>query len=143
MDLQHDTETIEDLSALAWVHDELRRSLEMAHKSMRRYLKEADAVAGSDVDAVDPTYSVAKSLLATVAGVAVRDGLLPDLDETVGKRVHDGGYDSEHNAPITWRQSLQQTSEWEGTLWGKPDTADRREGRDREEVRCGHKRTPR
>ena len=54
MDLLHDTETIEDLSALAWVHDELRRSLEMAHKAMRRYLKEADAVAGSDVDAVDP-----------------------------------------------------------------------------------------
>lgn len=54
MDLLHDTETIEDLSALAWVHDELRRSLEAAHKAMRRYLKEADAVAGSDVDAVDP-----------------------------------------------------------------------------------------
>ena len=31
-----------------------RRSLELAHKSLRRYLKEADAVAGSDVDAVDP-----------------------------------------------------------------------------------------
>jgi chemosensory pili system protein ChpA (sensor histidine kinase/response regulator) len=55
MDLLHDTETIEDLSALAWVHDELRRSLETAHKSMRRYLKEADAAAGSDVDAVDPS----------------------------------------------------------------------------------------
>jgi chemosensory pili system protein ChpA (sensor histidine kinase/response regulator) len=55
MDLLHDTETIEDLSALAWVHDELRRSLEAAHKSLRRYLKEAEAVAGSDVDAVDPS----------------------------------------------------------------------------------------
>jgi chemosensory pili system protein ChpA (sensor histidine kinase/response regulator) len=55
MDLQHDTETIEDLSALAWVHDELRRSLEAAHKALRRYLKEAEAVAGSDVDAVDPS----------------------------------------------------------------------------------------
>jgi chemosensory pili system protein ChpA (sensor histidine kinase/response regulator) len=51
----HETETIEDLSALAWVHDELRRSLEMAHKAMRRYLKEADAAAASDVDAVDPS----------------------------------------------------------------------------------------
>ena len=54
MDLPHDTETIDDLSALAWVQDELRRSLEAAHKSMRRYLKEADALAGSDIDAVDP-----------------------------------------------------------------------------------------
>jgi chemosensory pili system protein ChpA (sensor histidine kinase/response regulator) len=55
MELLHDTETIEDLSALAWVHDELRRSLESAHKAMRRYLKEADAAAASDVDAVDPS----------------------------------------------------------------------------------------
>jgi chemosensory pili system protein ChpA (sensor histidine kinase/response regulator) len=54
MDLPHDTETIDDLSALAWVQDELRRSLEAAHKGMRRYLKEAEALAGSDIDAVDP-----------------------------------------------------------------------------------------
>ncbi len=54
MDAPHDTEKIDDLSALAWVHDELRRSLETAHKSIRRYLKEAEALAGSDVDAVDP-----------------------------------------------------------------------------------------
>ena len=54
MDLPHDTETIDDLSALAWVQDELRRSLEAAHKAMRRYLKEAEALAGSDIDVVDP-----------------------------------------------------------------------------------------
>ena len=28
----------DDLSALAWVHSELRRSLDNAHKSLRRYL---------------------------------------------------------------------------------------------------------
>ena len=44
----------DDLSALAWVHGELRRSLESAHKALRRYLKEAAAAVGSDVDAVDP-----------------------------------------------------------------------------------------
>ena len=54
MDAPHDTETIDDLSALAWVQDELRRSMEAAHKAMRRYLKEAEALTGSDVDAVDP-----------------------------------------------------------------------------------------
>ena len=31
----------DDLSPLAWVHDELRRSLDAAHKGLRRYLKEA------------------------------------------------------------------------------------------------------
>ncbi len=45
----------DDLSALAWVHGELRRSLETANKALRRYLKEAEAVSGSDVDAVDPS----------------------------------------------------------------------------------------
>ena len=44
----------DDLSALAWVHAELRRSLEAAHKALRRHLKEADAIGRSDVDSVDP-----------------------------------------------------------------------------------------
>ena len=29
----------DDLSALSWVQDELRKSLELAHKALRRYLK--------------------------------------------------------------------------------------------------------
>jgi chemosensory pili system protein ChpA (sensor histidine kinase/response regulator) len=49
-----DTETTDDLSSLAWVHEELRKSLEAAHKSLRRYLKESEAASGSDVDVVDP-----------------------------------------------------------------------------------------
>jgi chemosensory pili system protein ChpA (sensor histidine kinase/response regulator) len=55
-DLSDQAEAVDagDLSTLAWVHDELRRSLETAHKALRRYLKEAEAVSGSDVDAVDP-----------------------------------------------------------------------------------------
>ena len=43
-----------DVSTLAWVQGELRRSLEAAHKALRRYLKEAEALAQSDVDVVDP-----------------------------------------------------------------------------------------
>ncbi|MFN9195155.1 MAG: hybrid sensor histidine kinase/response regulator, partial [Pseudomonadota bacterium] len=44
----------DDVSALAWVQGELRRSLDGAHRSLRRYLKEAEASGRSDVDAVDP-----------------------------------------------------------------------------------------
>ncbi|HYE70348.1 MAG TPA: Hpt domain-containing protein, partial [Aquabacterium sp.] len=44
----------DDLSTLAWVYDELRRSLENAHKALHRYLKEAEALGASDVDTVDP-----------------------------------------------------------------------------------------
>lgn len=71
-----------------------------------------------DTSFVDPTYSVAKSILATVAGVAVRDGRLL-VDEPVAKRVNDGGYASARNSQVTWKQHLQQESEWEGSLWGK------------------------
>ena len=45
----------DDLSALAWVHGELRRSLEAAHKALRRYLKDAETVSGAELDAVDPS----------------------------------------------------------------------------------------
>ena len=41
----------------------------------------------------DPTYSVAKSMLATVAGIALDRGLIPNLDSPVGEVVKDGGYD--------------------------------------------------
>lgn len=72
-----------------------------------------------DVESVAPTYSVAKSMLATVTGIAVRNGLIRDLDAPVGSQITDGGYDSPHNAKITWRHHLHQTSEWEGEMWGK------------------------
>ena len=72
-----------------------------------------------DTTWVDPTYSVAKSMLASVAGIAVRDGRIANLDTPVGTTIKDGGYDSPQNAPITWKMHLQQESEWEGSMWGK------------------------
>ncbi|MGH7152299.1 MAG: hypothetical protein ACREF3_00100 [Acetobacteraceae bacterium] len=74
---------------------------------------------------VDFTFSVAKSYLSLLAGIAWADGLIPDLDEPIGRRVHDGGFDGPHNGVITWRHMLQQTSEWEGELFGKSDVIDR------------------
>jgi CubicO group peptidase (beta-lactamase class C family) len=67
----------------------------------------------------DPTYSVAKSMLSTVAGIALDRGLIPNLDDPVANVIKDGGYDSPHNKLITWRNHLQQESEWEGEMWGK------------------------
>jgi len=84
-----------------------------------------------DTRRVDMTFSVAKSYLATVAGVAFDDGLIRDLHQPVRATVTDGGFDSPHNSRITWHHLFTQTSEWEGTLWDKPDAADRRRGRDR------------
>jgi hypothetical protein len=71
-----------------------------------------------DTAAVDPTYSVAKSILSTIAGVGVRDGRIASLTDPVGKTVVDGGY-AAPNAGITWQHHLQQESEWQGSLWGK------------------------
>jgi CubicO group peptidase (beta-lactamase class C family) len=83
------------------------------------------AAGWGDTRRVDMTFSVAKSYLGILSGLAVEDGLIADLDEAVGASVSDGGFDGAHNGAITWRHLLQQTSEWEGTLWGKPDLVDR------------------
>ena len=82
-----------------------------------------------DTAQVDLTFSVAKSYLSILAGLAGDRGLIRDLDEPVAARQtsigDDGGFDPPHNDKITWHHLLQQTSEWEGELWGKPDLIDR------------------
>lgn len=86
-----------------------------------------------DVHRVDMTFSAVKSYLATVAGIALRDGLIASIDDRAAEYVRDGKFDSAHNAPITWRHLLNQTSDWSGTLWDVPDWADRPEGDDRDQ----------
>ncbi len=81
-----------------------------------------------DTRRVDMTFSVTKSYLSTVAGLAWDDGLIRDVHDPVRDYVRDGGFDSDHNRPITWHMLLNQTSGWQGTLWGKPDWADRFRG---------------
>ena len=73
----------------------------------------------------DLTFSIAKTYLALLAGVAHDNGLLPDLDEPVRARVSGLGFDEGRNALVTWAHLLQQTSEWEGASFGIPDQVDR------------------
>ncbi len=68
---------------------------------------------------VDMTFSVTKSFVSTVAALAWERGLIPDIHGKVKNEVDDGGFDSSHNAQITWDHMLRQTNEWDGTLWGK------------------------
>ena len=82
-------------------------------------------VSWGDTRQVDFTFSAAKSYLSLLAGIAVMDGLIADLDEPVRRTVDDGGFDGPRNGAITWRHLLQNTSEWEGTLFGKSDMIDR------------------
>jgi CubicO group peptidase (beta-lactamase class C family) len=78
--------------------------------------------------------------------VALDRGLIRDLREPVWRSMgpvmvipqggarHDAGigagtplrpFDTPHNRRISWEHLLRQTSDWEGTLWGKPEWADR------------------
>lgn len=75
-----------------------------------------------ETDAVDPTYSVAKSYLSTLLGLAVDRGLIADVNDPVAWSIKDGGYDSVHNAKVTWAHHATQTSEWEGEMFGKTHT---------------------
>ncbi|MFD2036135.1 serine hydrolase domain-containing protein [Belliella marina] len=100
---------------------------------------------------VDLTFSVAKSILSTTVGLAVDQGLINSEKDLVypymapiipyiphrmqmNKADHVDTEDvidlfsTEHNKKITWEHLLRQTSDWEGTLWGKPDWADRPQG---------------
>jgi CubicO group peptidase (beta-lactamase class C family) len=98
---------------------------------------------------VDPTFSVAKSFLSATAGIAYDRGLVADLGarvapamgpvlvlgnqlgppsstaERLGQQKVFEPFAGHHNRTITWDHLLRQTSDWEGTLWGKPDWADR------------------
>jgi CubicO group peptidase (beta-lactamase class C family) len=98
-------------------------------------------------DRVDMTHSVTKSFLSTVVGLAVDRGLIAAASDTVAPYIppielYNPGNSSRpaemlgqaqllepfsgaHNRLLTWDVLLRQTSDWEGTLWGKPDWADR------------------
>jgi CubicO group peptidase (beta-lactamase class C family) len=75
-------------------------------------------------DRADMTFSAAKSYLSLLAGIAFDRGLIRGLQDRVADYVDDGGFEGAHNGAITWHQLLQQTSGWQGTLFGIPDVVD-------------------
>lgn len=83
-----------------------------------------------DPDRVEMTFSVTKSYLSTVAGLALDEGLIQDVQDPVANYVWDGTFDGAHNESITWHHLLNQSSDWSGSLFGLEDWADRppREG---------------
>lgn len=83
-----------------------------------------------DTRRVDMTFSVTKSFLSTVAGLAVDRNLIVDTQDKVADYIWDGTFRGRHNAQISWEHLLQQNSDWSGELWGIKDWADRppREG---------------
>ena len=96
---------------------------------------------------VDMSHSVTKSFLSAVVGMAFDRKLIRSLQdkavdysapivrheplqrydkaEQFGRTSLIDLFATEHNKKITWEHLLRQTSDWEGTLWGKPEWADR------------------
>ncbi|KZS38602.1 serine hydrolase [Aquimarina aggregata] len=83
-----------------------------------------------NVERVDMTFSVTKSYLSTMAGLAVDKKLIRSVDDFSYTYLWDNTFDGNHNKKITWRHLLTQSSDWSGQLWGGYDWADRppREG---------------
>lgn len=74
---------------------------------------------------VDMTFSVTKSFLSTVAGLAYDKKLIASENDIVANYIWDGTFDGNHNNKITWEHLLQQNSDWSGEIWGGQDWADR------------------
>ena len=55
-----------------------------------------------DTKRVDMTFSVTKSFLSTVAGLAEDQGLIKSTKDKVVDYIWDGTFDGEHNSKITW-----------------------------------------
>lgn len=83
-----------------------------------------------DTKRVDMTFSVTKSFLSTIAGLAVDKKLIDDETDKADTYIWDGTFAGAHNSKITFQHLLQQNSDWSGELWGGKDWADRppREG---------------
>lgn len=78
-----------------------------------------------DPSRVDMTFSVTKSFLSTVAGLAIDNKLIRSIDDRVQPYVWDGSFDEKTNSLITWRHLLTQSSDWSGCQFGFCDWADR------------------
>ena len=80
-----------------------------------------------DPNRVDISNSVTKTFLTTVVGLAVQRGLIKDVNDYARDYMppHVDLFEAPHNQKIKWDDLLRQTSDWQGTLWGRPDWADR------------------
>ena len=78
-----------------------------------------------DTKRVDMTFSVTKSYLSTVAGLAREQQLIQSFTDPAQNYVWEGAFAGEHNTKITWEHLLNQSSDWSGELWDCHDWADR------------------
>jgi len=78
-----------------------------------------------DTKRIDMTFSVTKSYLSAVTGIAYDNKLINSEKDYVSKYLWDKTFDGNKNSRITWEHLLNQSSDWKGILWGINDWEDR------------------
>ena len=121
---------VNDLGPLAWVLDELRKSLDGAAKALKRFVREAEAAKGSDLAALDASQlRVARQQLHQAVGALEMVGLagpalvLRAMEAAVQKFVQQPENCNQEAAAKIERASFALTEYLEGVLADKPISA--------------------
>ena len=119
-----------DLSPLAWVLDELRKSLDSATKSLKRFVRDADVARGSDLAAIDASQlRIARQQLHQAVGALEMVGLsspalvLRAMEAAVQKFIQQPEQCNQDAAAKIERASFALTEYLEGLLADKPISA--------------------
>ena len=122
--------TANDLGPLAWVLDELRKSLDGAAKALKRFVKDAEAIRGSDLAALDASQlRIARQQLHQVVGAVEMLGLagparvLRAMESAVQKFVQQPEQCNQDAVAKIERASIALTEYLEGVLAEKPLSA--------------------
>jgi chemosensory pili system protein ChpA (sensor histidine kinase/response regulator) len=118
-----------DLGPLAWVLDELRKSLDTATKALRRYVRDADLARGSDLASVDTgQLRISRQQLHQAVGALEMVGfagpaiVLRSMENAVQKFVSKPELCTEAAAAKIERASFALTGFLETVLAGKAQT---------------------
>ncbi len=71
-----------------------------------------------DTKRVDMTFSVTKSYLSAVTGLAIDNKLIKSEKDLVSDYLWDKTFDGKMNSKISWEHLLNQSSDWSGNLFG-------------------------
>ena len=119
-----------DLGPLAWVLDELRKSLEGAAKALKRFVREAEAARGSDLAALDASHlRIARQQLHQAVGALEMVGLtapalvLRAMETAVQKFIQQPEQCNQEAAGVIERASFALAEYLEGVLADKPLSA--------------------
>ena len=119
-----------DLGPLAWVLDELRKSLEGATKAIRRFVRDADKARGTGLESLDTgQLRIARQQLHQAVGALEMVGqaapakVLRAMETLAQKFVQQPEFCSEVAAAMVERASFALTQYLEGVLRGKSASA--------------------